>query len=283
MKLSAFMLAFIISTAIHVGALTSDLLRVNAGSIPDKKDRPVRLRIVATAVPEAAAHLPEVVKEKVDDSHTADPETGSTDKAEPLEDLQQDRQAVNTPEIAFSDKRPLAEKPTPAKPPVYGERSANPDPLPAEKPHSFEKFEEAWIKTGRPDLPAVSGSGNDACEDCSASLIAASSRVPARAETGGLEIGPTTPATITLSSKPTYPRYSRLHEEEGTAVLSVEILADGKLGNVEVIQSSGHRRLDRAAVEGMQKAELVPALKDGRKVSSIKRISIRFDLEDWGE
>ena len=33
----------------------------------------------------------------------------------------------------------------------------------------------------------------------------------------------------------------------------------------------------------MQKAELVAAVKDGRKVASVKRISIKFDLEDWGE
>ena len=283
MKLSTFMLAFIVSTAIHVGALTSDLLHVNAGSIPDNHVRTVKLRIVPAAVPETAAHLPEAVKEKVDDSHTADPETGSTDKAEPLEDLQQDRQAVNTPEIALSEKRPLPEKPIPAKPPVYGGTPATPDPFPREKTHSLERFEESSIKPNLPVHPAVSGSGKDSCEDCSASLTAASSFVSAGMATRVREIGPTTPATITLSSKPTYPRYSRLHEEEGTAVLSVEILADGKLGNVEVIQSSGHRRLDRAAVEGMQKAELVPALKDGRKVSSIKRISIRFDLEDWGE
>jgi protein TonB len=277
------MLTFTVSTAIHVGALTSDLIHVNAGSIPDNKVRTVKLRIVPSAVPRTATPLPEAVKEKVEKSRTADSETSSTNKAEPLEDLQQDRQAVNTPELALSEKHPVAEKPAPVKPPVYGKRSATPDPLPRENTRSFEQFEEARTETGRPVIPAVSGSGDDACEDCPVSLMAASSLVSAGAETGGLEIGPTTPAIITLSAKPTYPRYSRLHREEGTTVLSVEILADGKLGNVEVIQSSGYRRLDRAAVEGMQNAELVPALEEGRKVASVKRISIRFDLEDWGE
>jgi protein TonB len=283
MKLSTFILAFIVSTAIHVGALTSDLLHVNAQSVPDSKARTVKLHIIPAAAPKAANPLPEVFEEKIENPRTVDPEIHNTDKAEPLENRHQDMPEVNTSEIALSEKHPVAEKPSPVKPPVYRGKPAIPEPLPREKTHSFEQFEEAWIKTSRPVVPTVSGPGEGACEDCSGSLIVASSRVPARVEMGGREIGPTSPATITLSCKPTYPRYSRLHKEEGTTVLTVEILADGKLGNVEVIQSSGHRRLDRAAVEGMQKAELIPALKDGRKVASVKRISIRFDLEDWGE
>ena len=192
------------------------------------------------------------------------------------------------------EKPPVAVQRSSTEFPVYREKSAPaeraispsetiPDPLPKMTADSVEQFPEARVETHRPALPGVPGSGNDSCEGCSASLIAASSIFAARAETGGGEIGQTIPAIITLSSKPTYPRYSRLHKEEGTTVLSVEILPDGQLGKVEVIRSSGHRRLDRAAVEGMQKAELVPALKNGRKVASVKRITIRFDLEDWGE
>jgi TonB family protein len=55
------------------------------------------------------------------------------------------------------------------------------------------------------------------------------------------------------------------------------------MGRVDVVRSSGYRRLDEAAVKGIRKAELIPALKDGKKVTSVKSIAITFDLEDWGD
>ncbi|MBN2321053.1 MAG: TonB family protein [Acidobacteria bacterium] len=294
MKLSTFMLAFLVSTAIHVGALTSNLLNVKADSILDNRARPVKLHIVPSAIRKPSAPPPEPIEEKIEKSRAIDSEIHSMNKAKPLEALQQDMRAVNTSEIALSEKHPVAEKPSPVKLPVYREKLSvpdnamslpekTPDPPPTVTIHSIEQFQDAWVETSRPVLPAVSGPGNDACEDCSASLVAAASLVPSRGETDGSETGPATTAIITLSSKPTYPRYSRLHKEEGITVLSVEILPDGKLGNVEIVHSSGYRRLDEAAVKGMRKAELVPAVKDGRKIASVKRISIRFDLEDWGE
>lgn len=294
MKLSTFMLAFLVSTAIHIGALGTNLIHVNAGSLPNDKPRTVKLHIIPAAVRKPAPPLSEAFKENIEKSRTADSESRNGNKKEQLKKLQQDIPAAKNEKIVLREKQPVAVKRPSAELPVYREKSAPaeqvifpsetiPDPLPKVTADSVEQFQEARVETDRPALPAVPGSGNDSCGDCSASLIAASSIVAARAVTGGGEIGPTIPAIITLSSKPTYPRYSRLHMEEGTTVLSVEILPDGQLGKVEVVRSSGHRRLDRAAVEGMQKAELVPALKNGRKVASVKRISIRFDLEDWGE
>ncbi len=292
MKLSTFLLAFIVSTAIHIGALTSNLLHVNAESIPNNRARAVKLHVVPVAVRKPATPVAEEVKDKSEKSPASHPAIRNGDKKESARDPQQEMQPVNTGKMVLHETQPVAGKPSPVRLPVYTEKiptpdrtarpaEAIPDPPPAD--HSVEPSQEIWAENGLPVIPAVSDTEDEACDGCSASLAAASFPGPGRLEQGGREIGTTSPAIITFPSKPAYPRYSRLHKEEGTTVLAVEILPDGKPGKVEIVRSSGYRRLDRAAVSGIEKAELVPALKDGRKIASIKRVSIRFDLEDWGE
>jgi TonB family protein len=50
------------------------------------------------------------------------------------------------------------------------------------------------------------------------------------------------------SPEPTYPRAAYLRKLEGTVVLIMLVDPDGAVTEVEVIQSSGHRLLDRAAL-----------------------------------
>src|SRR5262245_20718852 len=47
---------------------------------------------------------------------------------------------------------------------------------------------------------------------------------------------------------PAYPELSRRLQEEGTVELEIEILQNGAVRSVEVARSSGHRRLDDAAL-----------------------------------
>ena len=94
------------------------------------------------------------------------------------------------------------------------------------------------------------------------------------------ERGERIPAAAVGLSKPEYPRFSRIHGEEGTVVLSVKILADGKSGKIEIVSSSGFRRLDKAAVKAMGEARFIAARIDGRNIDSTKRIAFRFDLDD---
>ena len=94
------------------------------------------------------------------------------------------------------------------------------------------------------------------------------------------ERGERVPASAVGLSKPAYPRGSRIHGEEGTVVLSVEVLADGRPGKIDIVSSSGYRRLDRAALKAIGRARFIPARIDGRAVDSTQRIAFRFDLYD---
>lgn len=79
---------------------------------------------------------------------------------------------------------------------------------------------------------------------------------------------------------PVYPRISRKRGEEGVVKLSIQVLASGRAGNVKVIQSSGHRRLDEAACKAARNADFSPARQFGRDVDSTLELPFTFRLTD---
>ncbi len=93
------------------------------------------------------------------------------------------------------------------------------------------------------------------------------------------EKGVDSPARAANLPRPTYPLYSRRRGEEGRAVLLVEVRPDGSVGKVEVVESSGHRRLDRAALRALQRATFIPAKQGGRPVAAWQRIAFVFRLQ----
>lgn len=58
---------------------------------------------------------------------------------------------------------------------------------------------------------------------------------------------------------PPYPSLSRRLREEGRVVLDVYILADGRVGETRLRRSSGHSRLDEAALDAVRRWRYVPA------------------------
>jgi len=90
----------------------------------------------------------------------------------------------------------------------------------------------------------------------------------------------TLPAKTVGLSKPIYPRYSRLRGEEGNVVVSVDISASGKIGEVEVVSSSGYSRLDRAAIIALSGVKFIPARLNGKSIPSKKEIAFIFKLEN---
>jgi TonB family protein len=77
-----------------------------------------------------------------------------------------------------------------------------------------------------------------------------------------------------------YPADARRSKAEGVVTLHIEVLANGKVGEVNVVQSSGHASLDRAAREAAQYWRFEPAEADGRAVASRFEIRYRFRLVD---
>ncbi len=94
------------------------------------------------------------------------------------------------------------------------------------------------------------------------------------------EKGVTAEAHPVKAIKPTYPRSSRRRGEEGTVTLSIEVLQNGRAGNISILQSSSHRRLDEAALKTAQQTTFSPAKQFGRNIDSTTELSFTFTLTD---
>jgi protein TonB len=90
-----------------------------------------------------------------------------------------------------------------------------------------------------------------------------------------------TAAVISAASceKPDYPSASRRLEEEGTVTLKFLVGADGKVKESAVDKSSGFRRLDEAARQGLAKCLFKPGTENGQPVEGWAGIKYTWKLE----
>ncbi|MDZ3832668.1 MAG: energy transducer TonB [Sphingopyxis sp.] len=85
-------------------------------------------------------------------------------------------------------------------------------------------------------------------------------------------------ATMVHAPPPRYPRESRRLREQGTVVLRVLLGADGKVADIGVAKSSGHGRLDAAALDAVRKWRWRPTLRQGEPVQVRGSVEIPFVL-----
>lgn len=78
---------------------------------------------------------------------------------------------------------------------------------------------------------------------------------------------------------PPYPPKAVRKGLEGRVILDVEVLITGRVGNIKVIESSGHGLLDRAAIKGVREWRFKPAKFAGINVRSRVSVPVRFELE----
>lgn len=78
---------------------------------------------------------------------------------------------------------------------------------------------------------------------------------------------------------PSYPRLARRRGYEGTVVLEVLVTEEGRVGALDVAQSSGHSMLDKAAVHAVKSWRFKPGRKGDRPVSMRVHIPVRFRLQ----
>lgn len=86
------------------------------------------------------------------------------------------------------------------------------------------------------------------------------------------------------NARPAYPPLARLRGYQGVVVLFVEVLVDGRVGQVGIRRSAGHEILDRAALEAVRAWRFEPGRKEGRAVTMSVEVPVRFVLNgnsDW--
>ncbi|HLE25541.1 MAG TPA: energy transducer TonB [Thermodesulfobacteriota bacterium] len=81
-----------------------------------------------------------------------------------------------------------------------------------------------------------------------------------------------------INPKPGYPIIARRNGYEGAVLLKVWVLEDGKVGKIEIEQSSGHEILDKSAIEAVTNWIFMPGKRNGVPLPSWVTVPIKFQL-----
>lgn len=82
-------------------------------------------------------------------------------------------------------------------------------------------------------------------------------------------------------SRPDYPADAIRASAEGSAVVEIYVLENGRVGDVRIVKSSGWESLDKATIaEARRNWRLKPATRDGVAIAQWHRLSVAFRLED---
>jgi TonB family protein len=79
--------------------------------------------------------------------------------------------------------------------------------------------------------------------------------------------------------KPLYPPEAKERGYEGEVVLRVEVLVSGRVGQIEIKESSGYELLDRSALNTVKQWRFIPAKKDETPIPLWVNIPIKFQLQ----
>lgn len=79
--------------------------------------------------------------------------------------------------------------------------------------------------------------------------------------------------------RPPYPLVARRMGYQGKVVLNVEVLADGRAGEVKLQTSSGFEILDKSALQTVKTWKFSPATRFGRPITQWVLVPIKFSLE----
>jgi protein TonB len=102
-------------------------------------------------------------------------------------------------------------------------------------------------------------------------------------ETNALVIGEhVIPASIDAKFRnlePVYPSDAVRHAEQGAVILLIHVSPQGLASGVDVLESSGHVSLDRAARDAVKGWHFLPAVKDGQPIPFNMPLRVTFQLE----
>lgn len=84
------------------------------------------------------------------------------------------------------------------------------------------------------------------------------------------------PVPLGSNAEPTYPPSALRSGESGTVMLNVSVGVDGVPTEIAVIERSGNRDLDRAALQAARKWRFAPAIRNGKAVAQDVRVPVEF-------
>jgi TonB family protein len=79
--------------------------------------------------------------------------------------------------------------------------------------------------------------------------------------------------------KPIYPQEAREKGYEGEVILRVEVLVNGRVGQIEIKKSSGYELLDHSALNTVKQWKFIPAKKGEKTIPLWVNIPVKFQLQ----
>lgn len=163
--------------------------------------------------------------------------------------------------------------PAPPPPPVAAPPEATLLPVPVDVPLPAIEVASAAVPISATAITAAPVAAPVASAPATAPALAVAAAAPAPAAPADLA------ATLIEGRPPAYPYESRRRHEEGTVVLAVTLAPDGRPAAIEVHQSSGFDRLDRAARDAVRGWRWRPQLAGGVAVAVRGIVEIPFRLQ----
>jgi len=181
------------------------------------------------------------------------------------------------PERPTSIRRPARPRP----PEVAAAQAEEPAPRPVAPAPAPAPAEVAPAPPAGPALPAISEPAPAAPAPTSTTVA-----LPVAAPVVAAKTSSTAPENITRTARPqggyqvrpTYPAAPRRLGIQGTTLLRVHVLADGRIGDVLVETSAGHPDLDQAAVGAIRGWRFEPARRGNEPVAMWVLLPFEFRL-----
>ena len=281
------------STLLH-GVLLWVPYPMSAGNAGDVPPRPLRVRLVAEALPTAPrpeenarrpVRAPQV-KTPVDRPSRADarvrPRTAGTVAlaSKPTRATKRPtataRSGAKAARVVGAAPKPAVPSPVRTKPVMQnpgGPRLADTGPPAAVEPVKTD--DAAGTPASARKTRGETGGGAATSTRLARGVTREASAVRKAGATPGF-----TPARYARTVTPRYPRKARRAGWEGTTVLKVLVNADGAPGRVTVDRTSGFDILDSAAVNAVERWRFHPARRGADTASSWVRVPVAFRLKE---
>jgi protein TonB len=252
--------AFVIAALVHAALLTADPDWLSRRKRTNPRMQVITMRLVERipAPSPAATPLPPtptpVVKKKPPPKKIVKPKAVPKKvKPKPLVKKAPPPQ----PRKATAKKAPQPVQPQPQAIPVA---TAAPQPKAARPPETENPKQTTPVETVTP--------------------------APARASHTMPRESPPAAATVVMATPrydenppPAYPRTARKRGFEGTVVLEVFVMKNGRVGDLKLHQSSSHDQLDRSAMKAVKRWRFEPGQRGDRAVAMWVRVPIHFRLD----
>lgn len=185
--------------------------------------------------------------------------------------------------IAPPAPEPPAPVPVPAAPPTPQPPKPTPKPQPP-KPQPVQKApplpKAIADPAPAPNAPTGTLDSAPAVDTAPpAPPVSPGPSAPSATPSGGAVQLPSSNAAYLNNPRPSYPSISRRMGEQGKVLLRVLVSEQGLPQQIEIKESSGYDRLDKAAVASVQRWRFVPGKRNGVPEAMWNIVPINFVLE----